>query len=102
MDERAEQVALMLTDARAETLRLFDLARESDLHESPGFGYRPTIWLFPNRAKNGPLSRAEAWHIFPRRRKEQGLKRAVVFTAFVRASPRIFWRQVWTCARSSF
>ena len=44
MDERAEQVALMLTDARAETLRLFDLARESDLHESPGFGYRPTIW----------------------------------------------------------
>ena len=44
MDERAEQIAVMLTDARAETLRLFDLARESDLHESPGFGYRPTIW----------------------------------------------------------
>src|SRR5438270_2476589 len=44
MDERAEQIAVMLTDARAETLRLFDLAHESDLHESPGFGYRPTIW----------------------------------------------------------
>ena len=26
--------------------------------------YRPAIWLFPNRAKNGPLSRGEAWHIF--------------------------------------
>src|SRR6266487_1379449 len=25
--------------------------------------YRPSIWLFPNRAKNGPLSRNEAWHI---------------------------------------
>jgi integrase/recombinase XerD len=26
--------------------------------------YRPSVWLFPNRAKNGPLSRGEAWHIF--------------------------------------
>ena len=26
--------------------------------------YRPALWLFPNRAKNGPLSRTEAWHIF--------------------------------------
>ncbi len=26
--------------------------------------YRPAVWLFPNRAKNGPLSRNEAWHIF--------------------------------------
>ena len=30
--------------ARAETLALFDLARESDLRESPGFGFRPIIW----------------------------------------------------------
>jgi iron(II)-dependent oxidoreductase len=44
MDERAEQIALMLTDARADTLRLFDLAQERDLRGSPGFGYRPTVW----------------------------------------------------------
>jgi iron(II)-dependent oxidoreductase len=44
MNERAEQIALMLTDARAETLRIFDLARESDLREGPGFGYRPIVW----------------------------------------------------------
>ena len=29
---------------RAETLALFDLAREEELHESPGFGFRPIIW----------------------------------------------------------
>src|SRR5919199_3802322 len=44
MDERAEQIALALTRARAETLRLFDLAAERDLRESPGFGYRPLVW----------------------------------------------------------
>jgi gamma-glutamyl hercynylcysteine S-oxide synthase len=44
MDERAEQIALALTRARADTLRLFDMAEERDLRESPGFGYRPLIW----------------------------------------------------------
>src|SRR5437660_4813079 len=44
MNEQAEQIALTLTDARADTLRLFDLAEERDLRESPGFGYRPLIW----------------------------------------------------------
>lgn len=44
MDERAEQIASALTRARAATLRLFDLAEERDLRESPGFGYRPLIW----------------------------------------------------------
>ncbi len=44
MDERAEQFALGLTQARAQTLRLFDLAEERDLRESPGFGYRPLVW----------------------------------------------------------
>jgi iron(II)-dependent oxidoreductase len=29
---------------RARTLALFDLAREEDLHVSPGFGFRPIIW----------------------------------------------------------
>src|SRR5437762_977584 len=29
---------------RAETLALFDLAREEHLHQSPGFGFRPVIW----------------------------------------------------------
>jgi gamma-glutamyl hercynylcysteine S-oxide synthase len=44
MNEQAEQIALMLTNARDATLRLFDLAAERDLRESPGFGYRPIIW----------------------------------------------------------
>ncbi len=35
----------MFEDARASTLRLFDMAREEAvLHESPGFGFRPIIW----------------------------------------------------------
>ena len=37
--------------------------------------YRPSIWLFPNRAKNGPLSRGEAWHIFNSAKKRAGLKK---------------------------
>src|SRR5919199_935379 len=44
MHEQAERIALELTEARAGTLRLFDLAEESELHRSPGFGYRPIIW----------------------------------------------------------
>lgn len=39
-----ETIAQLMTDARADTLRLFDMAREEDLHESPGFGFRPVIW----------------------------------------------------------
>jgi integrase/recombinase XerD len=37
--------------------------------------YRPAIWIFPNRAKNGPLSRGEAWHIFRSAKKRAGLKK---------------------------
>jgi iron(II)-dependent oxidoreductase len=44
MNEQAEQIALRLTEARADTLRLFDVAEERDLRESPGFGYRPILW----------------------------------------------------------
>jgi gamma-glutamyl hercynylcysteine S-oxide synthase len=44
MNEQAEQIALGLTGARAETLRIFDLAAEDELHRSPGLGYRPIIW----------------------------------------------------------
>ncbi|HEV2860434.1 MAG TPA: ergothioneine biosynthesis protein EgtB [Pyrinomonadaceae bacterium] len=44
MDERAELIARELTEARADTLNLFDLAREDDLHQSPGFGFRPVVW----------------------------------------------------------
>lgn len=35
--------------------------------------YRPSVWLFVNRAKNGPLSKSQAHHIYthiPRQRKE--------------------------------
>ncbi|MCA1815250.1 MAG: SUMF1/EgtB/PvdO family nonheme iron enzyme [Acidobacteria bacterium] len=40
-----EKIAAQLAGARAATLSLFDLVpREADLHESPGFGYRPLIW----------------------------------------------------------
>ena len=40
-----DQIAEQLEAVRAGTLRLFDLVpRESDLHESPGFGFRPVLW----------------------------------------------------------
>lgn len=40
-----EMLATQFAEARAATLRLFDLVpREADLHESPGFGFRPIIW----------------------------------------------------------
>jgi gamma-glutamyl hercynylcysteine S-oxide synthase len=42
--QRAEEIAALMTAARAETLKLFDLAREEDLHDSPGFGFRPIVW----------------------------------------------------------
>src|SRR4028118_844374 len=45
MSEAAAQIAEMLETTRAVTLRLFDMAaREEDLHESPGGGFRPVIW----------------------------------------------------------
>jgi iron(II)-dependent oxidoreductase len=39
-----EEIALQMKRTRAATLALFDLAREEDLHVSPGFGFRPIIW----------------------------------------------------------
>ncbi|HEX8176378.1 MAG TPA: ergothioneine biosynthesis protein EgtB [Pyrinomonadaceae bacterium] len=42
--EKAEEIRRLMTEARAQTLELFDLARENELHESPGFGFRPIIW----------------------------------------------------------
>ncbi len=45
MTGQAAQIAEMLETTRAVTLRLFDMAaREEDLHESPGGGFRPVIW----------------------------------------------------------
>src|SRR3954469_10919558 len=44
MNEQAERIALELTQARAGSLRIFDLPEEHELHKSPGFGYRPIIW----------------------------------------------------------
>jgi site-specific recombinase XerD len=37
--------------------------------------YRPVEWIFPGRAKDGPLSRAEAWHIFRSAKNRAGLKK---------------------------
>ena len=40
-----EEIASEMRRVRAATLGLFDLVpREADLHESPGFGFRPIIW----------------------------------------------------------
>ncbi|MBV9210445.1 MAG: SUMF1/EgtB/PvdO family nonheme iron enzyme [Acidobacteria bacterium] len=39
-----EELARLMTTARRDTLRLFELAGEEHLHESPGFGFRPIIW----------------------------------------------------------
>jgi iron(II)-dependent oxidoreductase len=44
MNEMAAEIAELMTEARADTLAIFDLAREEDLHVSPGFGFRPIIW----------------------------------------------------------
>src|ERR1043165_5878527 len=43
-DERRDRIKELMKAARADTLSLFDRARESDLIESPGFGFRPIIW----------------------------------------------------------
>lgn len=40
----AEEIADQMTETRANTLALFDLAREETLRESPGFGFRPIMW----------------------------------------------------------
>ncbi len=44
MNTQAEPIARMMDETRSATIELFDTARESDLHESPGFGFRPIIW----------------------------------------------------------
>jgi ergothioneine biosynthesis protein EgtB len=43
-NQQTTEITRHFREARAETLRLFDLVREADLHESPGFGFRPIIW----------------------------------------------------------
>ncbi|HEX8073171.1 MAG TPA: SUMF1/EgtB/PvdO family nonheme iron enzyme [Pyrinomonadaceae bacterium] len=40
----ADEIAAQFAATRADTLALFDLAREAELHRSPGFGFRPIIW----------------------------------------------------------
>src|SRR2546423_2287609 len=42
--QSADEIAAQFAATRRDTLALFDLAREADLHESPGFGFRPIIW----------------------------------------------------------
>ncbi|HEV2911772.1 MAG TPA: SUMF1/EgtB/PvdO family nonheme iron enzyme [Pyrinomonadaceae bacterium] len=43
-DQRAEEIRELMVAARAETRGLFEMAREEDLRQSPGFGFRPVIW----------------------------------------------------------
>lgn len=42
--EKAEEIRRLMTETRAHTFELFDLTPESELHQSPGFGFRPIIW----------------------------------------------------------
>ncbi len=35
--------------------------------------YRPCVWLFPNRTKNGPLSKNQGWRIYDQAKKRAGL-----------------------------
>jgi gamma-glutamyl hercynylcysteine S-oxide synthase len=44
MTPQAEHIARAMSETRARTLELFDLVREADLRQSPGFGYRPVVW----------------------------------------------------------
>ncbi len=37
--------------------------------------YRPSVWLFLNRAKNGPLSKNQAQHIYNQAKKRAGLRK---------------------------
>jgi len=37
--------------------------------------YRPCVWLFPNRTKNGPLSITQAWRIYDQVKQRAGLKK---------------------------
>ncbi len=43
-NQRVEEISGMMEQTRADTLALFDLAREEDLRQSPGGGFRPVIW----------------------------------------------------------
>ncbi|HKR01678.1 MAG TPA: ergothioneine biosynthesis protein EgtB [Pyrinomonadaceae bacterium] len=43
-NRQTAEIVEQMERTRARTLALFDLAREEDLHESPGFGFRPIIW----------------------------------------------------------
>jgi len=44
LDLYKTEIAQLMHEARRDTLALFDLAREEDLHRSPGGGFRPIIW----------------------------------------------------------
>src|SRR5687768_7315292 len=44
MNPHAEHLARTFEETRAKTLRIFDLADEGELRQSPGFGYRPIVW----------------------------------------------------------
>jgi gamma-glutamyl hercynylcysteine S-oxide synthase len=43
-NEKVAELRGQMEQTRRRTRGLFDLVREEDLHESPGFGFRPIIW----------------------------------------------------------
>ena len=64
--------------------------------------YWPSTWLFPNRAKNGPLSRGEAWHIFRSAKKRAGLKKGRGIHHVSRQQRQHFLYIFWTPHTLSF
>ena len=43
-NQLTEEIAGRMEETRRATLALFEMVREEDLRESPGFGFRPVIW----------------------------------------------------------
>jgi integrase/recombinase XerD len=84
----SELVNLKLTDIDPErmTIRVeqgkdrkdrYTILSQTLLVELPQYykRYRPCTWLFVNRAKNGPLSKNQAQHIYNQAKKRAGLRK---------------------------
>lgn len=44
MHTKLEEIFTQMQTTRRATLEIFDIARETDLRQSPGFGFRPLLW----------------------------------------------------------
>jgi gamma-glutamyl hercynylcysteine S-oxide synthase len=64
---QVEEIIEEMGRTRERTLALFDLAREEDLQQSPGFGFRPIIWHLAH------IGVFEAYWLLQRLRGEEAL-----------------------------